>query len=135
MPYSPTDSIRWQNVSFEKWSTISFSVHNTFNIHGEAGRGKQFKDVDRTYESAGTGGGRRHYYYEADTINKVLRLENKNKVYTNEKMKLHYSRPSESRIVLWGKNEYDDSIHVVLDRRSKIYPLYESRRKEVTWVP
>ncbi|WP_205780538.1 hypothetical protein [Mucilaginibacter limnophilus] len=79
IPYSPLDSLRWQDVTFEKWSTISYTVFNTFNIHGEAGRGKQFKDVDRTYESAGTGGGRRHYYYEADTVKKTLVLFNKKK--------------------------------------------------------
>lgn len=123
IPYSPVDSIRWQNVSFEKWSTLSFSVFNTFMIHGEAGRGKQYKDIDRTFESAGTGGGRRHYYYEADTLNHILHLQNKNKVYKSQKFDLNYSRPNPSRIVLWGKNDQQDSIEVVLDKRDKTYPL------------
>jgi hypothetical protein len=57
---------------------------DVFTIHGEAGREKQFLDVDRTYESAGTGGGRRHYYYEADTLIQVIRIYNKNKVYKND---------------------------------------------------
>ncbi len=86
IPYSPLDSVRWQKVTFEKWSTISFSVFNQFIIHGEAGRGKQFKDVDRTYESAGTGGGRKHYYYEEDSLKNQLVLYNKNKVYKDEKL-------------------------------------------------
>jgi len=135
IPYSPVDSVRWQDVTFEKWSTISFSVFNTFMIHGEAGRGKQFKDVDRTYESAGTGGGRRHYYYEADTVNKVIRLQNKNKVYTNQKFELNYSRPSQSRIILWGKNENQDSVYIVLDKKDKNYPLYQNREQEIVWQP
>lgn len=125
IPYSPVDSLRWQDVTFEKWSTLSFSVFNTFMIHGEAGRGKQFKDVDRTYESAGTGGGRRHFYYEADTINKVLHLQNKNKVYGDQKIDLHYARPSASQIILWGKNEYQDSVYIVLNKKEKNYPLYQ----------
>ncbi|GAA4333256.1 hypothetical protein GCM10023149_39910 [Mucilaginibacter gynuensis] len=129
VPYSPLDSLRWQNVTFEKWSTISFTVFNTFNIHGEAGRGKQFKDVDRTYESAGTGGGRRHYYYEADTVKKILVLYNKNKRYKYEKLVLHYNRPNNNRIVLWGNNEYKQPIYVVLDRNDKQYALYEGREK------
>jgi len=133
--YSPVDSLRWQNVTFEKWSTISFTVFNTYMIHGEAGRGKQFKDVDRTYESAGTGGGRRHFYYKADTINHVLYLENKNKVYKDQKLKLSYSRPTDSRIILSGLNEYQDSIYVVLDKKDKTYPLYQSRRQPVVWNP
>ena len=135
VPYSPVDSVRWQNVTFEKWSTLSFSVFNKFMIHGEAGRGKQFKDIDRTYESAGTGGGRRHFYYEADTLNHVLRLQNKNKVYKEQKFELHYSRPSASRIILWGKNEDQDSIYMVLDKKDKKYPLYQSRQEAVVWQP
>jgi hypothetical protein len=136
LPYSPLHSIRWQNVTFEKWSTISFAVNNTFRIHGEAGRGKQFKDVDRTYESAGTGGGRRHYYYEADTVKQTLHLFNKNKVYKNEELLLHYERPAATRIILTGKNEFNDSIYVVLDKVvDKSYPLYESRSQAVVWNP
>jgi len=123
IPCAGTDSIRWQNVTFEKWSTLSFSVFNTFMIHGEAGRGKQYKDVDRTFESAGTGGGRRHYYYEADTLAHILHLQNKNKVYQAHKFDLNYARPIPSRIVLWGKNDQQDSIYVVLDKRDKTYPL------------
>ncbi len=127
IPYSPLDSLRWQDVTFEKWSTLSFTVFNTFHIHGEAGRGKQFADIDRTYESAGTGGGRRHYYYEADSVNNVLLLQNKNKVYRDKTLRLHYERPTDERIILWGTNEYKDSIYVILDKREKTYPLYEGR--------
>ena len=132
IPFSPVDSVRWQDVTFEKWSTISFSVFRKFLIHGEAGRGKQFKDVDRTYESAGTGGGRRHYYYEADTVNQVLHLQNKNKVYKEEKFDLHYERPTPSRIVLKGENEFKDSIYVVLDKVDKKYALLEQARGEAS---
>lgn len=133
--YSPVDSLRWQEVTFEKWSTLSFSVSNTFMIHGEAGRGKQFKDVDRTYESAGTGGGRKHFYYEADTVNHILHLQNKNKVYSHQKLDLHYSRPSVTQLILWGKNEYQDSVYIVLNRKNRTYPLYQSRQKTVIWQP
>lgn len=133
---SPLDSIRWQTVTFEKWSTISFAVNNTFRIHGEAGRGKQFKDVDRTYESAGTGGGRRHYYYEADTVKHTLHLFNKNKVYKDEELFFEYERPTAARIILKGKNEYNDSVYVVLDKvTDKIYPLYEERKEGAIWIP
>lgn len=131
IPYSPIDSLRWRNVTLEKWSTISYSVFNTFTIHGEAGRGKQFKDVDRAYESAGTGGGRRHFYYEEDPVNKVLTLYNKNKVYKEERQVLHYERPSKSRIIFSGVNEQKDSIYVVLDRKDRKYPLYEGKKSEI----
>lgn len=129
LPYSPVDSNRWQNVTFEHWSTLSFSVFNTFEIHPEAGRGKQFKDIDRTYESAGTGGGHRHYYYEEDSVSKKLTLYSKNKFYVNERMELSYSRPTPDRIILNGINTNKDSIYVVLDRKQQTYPLYEGRQK------
>ncbi|KHJ39561.1 hypothetical protein PBAC_00710 [Pedobacter glucosidilyticus] len=135
VPYSPVDSVRWQNVTFEKWSTMSYTVFNTFLIHGEAGRGKQFKDIDRTYESAGTGGGRRHFYYEADTIKKTITFQSKNKVYKDENFTLHYQRPSANRIILWGKNQYKDSIYVVLDKRDKVYPLYAGRKENLVVTP
>lgn len=135
IPYSPLDSLRWQRVTFEKWSTLSFTVFNTFNIHGEAGRGKQFADIDRTYESAGTGGGRRHYYYEADTINSVLFLQNKNKLYRDKTLRLHYKRPTDEQIILWGTNEYQDSIYVVLDKKEEVYPLYEGSPQRLSVRP
>lgn len=135
LPYSPVDSVRWREVTFENHSTISFNVFNTFKIHGEAGRGKQFKDVDRTYESAGTGGGRRHYYYEADTVKHILSLQNKNKVYKDQNLEFKYERPTDSRIILSGLNEYKDSIYVVLDKVEKKYPLYEGRRQEIASTP
>lgn len=135
VPYSPLDSLRWQDVTFENWSTISYTVFNTFNIHGEAGRGKQFKDVDRTYESAGTGGGRRHYYYEADTLKQTLTLFNKNKKYVNERLHLRYERPSATRFILSGTDQYNNSIYVVLDKQDKKYPLYEGRRAALTYQP
>lgn len=126
VPYSPLDKNRWQDVTFEKWSTISFTVFDSFIIHGEAGRGKQFKDVDRTYESAGTGGGRRHYYYEQDEAARSLVLYNKNKEYKSEIMRFKYERPSPGRIILNGVNANRDSVYVVLDKFEKNYPLYES---------
>ncbi|MBL7698029.1 MAG: hypothetical protein JNK79_07715 [Chitinophagaceae bacterium] len=126
VPYSPVDKNRWQDVAFEKWSTISFTVFDSFWIHGEAGRGKQFKDVDRTYESAGTGGGRRHYYYEQDEAKHTLVLYNKNKEYKSDILHFNYSRPSPTRIILNGLNSNRDSVYVVLDKTEKKYPLYES---------
>ncbi len=135
IPYSPTDSVRWQQVTFEKWSTISFSVSNTFIIHGEAGRGKQFKDVDRTYESAGTGGGRRHYYYEADTIARKLFLTNKNKIYKDQQWQLNYERPTDHNIILEGFNENRQKIKVVLERKEKDYLLYSSGKEPFVSKP
>ncbi|MEH3112378.1 hypothetical protein [Pedobacter terrae] len=135
IPFSPLDSLRWQDVSLEKWSTLSFTVFNTFNIHGEAGRGKQYKDIDRTYESAGTGGGRRHYYYVIDTLNKVLTLRNKNKAYKAQSLTLRYERPHADELWLQGNNEYGQPIEMVLKRKPKTYLLFQDRGQRNIWIP
>lgn len=135
LPYFPLDSLRWQEVSLEKWSTLSFTVFNTFDIHGEAGRGKQYKDIDRTYESAGTGGGRRHFYYEIDYVNKTLTLKNKNKVYKEQVLTFHYQRPNGEEILLKGNNEYGQDIEVLLKRKNKSYLIFQERDQLNVWTP
>ena len=78
-------------------------------------------------------GERRYFYYDADTVNQVLYLQNKNRAHKDEKQVLRYSRPSATRIVLSGVNEFNDSIYVVLDKSSKEYPLHEGRRQLATF--
>jgi hypothetical protein len=76
LPYSPLDSVRWQQVIFEKWSTLVYKVNKPFNISLPNGD-PQPKDVDRTYELAGIAGGRRFLYYQADTTKGLLYLQDK----------------------------------------------------------
>lgn len=135
IPYTPTDSLRWQDVTLEKWSTLSYTVFNTFEIHGEAGRGKQYKDIDRTYESAGTGGGRIHFYYEIDSIHKTLTLRNKNKLYQKDSLIFSYERPDHSEIILKGNNEYGHNIEMILRRRGKKYVIFQDRNTPNFWTP
>jgi hypothetical protein len=88
------------------------------------------RDLNITWELSGLAG-RQYYYYKADTLNHVLYLQNKNKSNRDQKQVLHYSRTGNSRITLWGTNEFNDSIYVVLDRaRLEGYPLHAGRRKE-----
>jgi hypothetical protein len=127
LPYSPVDSVRWQYATFEKWSTLGYKVNRKILVHNEAGRGKQFLDIDRTYESAGQGGGKFYFYYEADTINNTLSLADKNKTSDVKNLFFHYERPSKNRIILSGLNEFKDTIRVVLDRVDKTYPIFYDR--------
>lgn len=147
LPYSPLDTVRWQDVVFEKWSTLTYKVNRPFKIDLSNG-GPQQKDVDKNYEYAGIGGGRSFFYYEADTVNQVLSLQNKNKgfagnnefakkskslsskIIEEEKakkdnsrptLKLNYKRVSDSRIILSGLNENKDSIYVILDKAKNDY--------------
>lgn len=154
IPYSPLDSIRWQDVTFEEFSSMSFRVANRpqqiqmfaagsyprvgepydyqwkFHPKGDERRYEtsedkfdpETRDININWEFAGLGSERHWYYYKADTVNQILYLQHKNKHTRNLKQVLHYSRPSESRIILSGTNEFNDSIYVVLDKQQKNYP-------------
>jgi hypothetical protein len=130
LPYSKTDPQRWQDVVFEKWSTLTIKDARPVLIDKSSGEAYHDKDIDRNYELAGFAG-RHYFYYEADTVNQVLRLQNKNSQLRDEKLLLSYSRPNDSTILLSGINERSDSIHVVLEKISKKYLMLEGRRRPV----
>ncbi|SOD12616.1 DoxX family protein [Pedobacter xixiisoli] len=130
IPYSVSDSNRWQNVVFEKWATLSVKIAKPIVI--DNGLGDQFTDSDyeRNYESAGVGG-RRYFAYQADTVAKTLKLVNKNKNHKEETFNLNYQFVNDSTLILNGVNEKKDSIYVELNRIHKKYLLFEGRRKPV----
>lgn len=130
IPYSLTDKNRWQNVIFEKWSTLSVKIARPIKLDMTTGEGVHENDLDRNYELAGVGG-RHYFYYQADTIAHTLSLQNKNLNHRTEKLLLTYSFPTDSTILLAGINENRDSVHVVLDKVSKKYMMLEGRRKPV----
>ncbi len=130
LPYSRTDPDRWQDVVFEKWSTLTIRDARPVLIDKSSGEAAAEKDIDRNYELAGFAG-RHYFYYEADTVNHTLALQNKNKDLRNERLFLSYSRPNDSTILLSGINQKRDSIHVVLEKIDKKYMMFEGRRKPV----
>jgi len=128
LPYATADSIRWKDVVFEKWATIS--VRSDRKVIVDSANYEQIykNDKDRNYELAGSAG--RHYYsYTVDSINHVLLLDNKNPHYKGEQLRLNYSRPDSATVILSGTNQHRDSIYVVLNKIDKKYPLKLSRRK------
>jgi hypothetical protein len=128
LPYNPADPVRWKDVVFEKWATISIRSNRPVLIDSLNDERIFTHDKERNYELAGSGG--RHYYaYQLDTINHLLLLENKNFHYKDEQLTFKYSRPDTATIILKGVNEKRDSLHVVLNRIEKKYPLKMSRRK------
>lgn len=171
IPYNPEDSVRWQDVTFEDWSALSFKVANrpsqiemfaagsyprvgepytgkwsislgdTRRFEGSVKRQKKSddfyddpatkRDISANWELSGIGSNRKWYFYKADTVNRILHLQNKNKYERDLKQVLHYSRPSFSRIILWGTNELNDSIYVVLDKDTSTLPLLRDGRKPV----
>jgi hypothetical protein len=128
LPYSLTDTVRWKDVVFEKWATLS--IRSSRYVHPDLSNTEEIytDDVKRNYELAGAVS--RHYFaYGIDSTKQVLFLQNKNRYHQQEKLVLHYTRPDSSRIILSGINEEQDSVYVVLDRINKKYPLIEGRRK------
>lgn len=85
IPYSPLDTVRWQEATFEKWSTLTFKVNKPVQLDLSNGGGAPMRDINRTFELTGVGGGRRVFYYDADTVNKVLYLQDKNTASTRRR--------------------------------------------------
>jgi hypothetical protein len=79
VPYSPLDSLGWHEVEFEKWSSLSYTVNRRTPLDLSNGGGDPQRDVNRNFEITGVGGGRRVFHYYADTVDKVLYLEDKYK--------------------------------------------------------
>jgi hypothetical protein len=128
LPYSATDPVRWKDVVFEKWATISIRSNRPVVIDSANYEQIAEKDRDRDYESSGSSE-RQYYSYTADTLTHTLSLENKNKHYRNEKLRLKYSRPDTSTIILSGIDQDRDSVYVVLNKTDKKYPVLLGRRR------
>jgi hypothetical protein len=126
--YSTTDPVRWQDVVFEKWATLSIRSNRPVLLDSANTERPELTGDDRDYELEGSAG--RHYYsYTFDTVGHVLTLQNKNPHYNGEKWVLHYDRPGEGRIILSGVAGGKDPVYVVLDRVDKKYLLEEARKK------
>ncbi|MGF6930018.1 hypothetical protein QFZ48_005518 [Chitinophaga sp. W2I13] len=79
IPYSPLDTVRWQEATFENWSTFTYRVNKPHPLDLSNGGGDPQRDVNRTFEITGLAGGQRAFHYYADEVNKVLYLEDKYK--------------------------------------------------------
>lgn len=118
-PYSPMDSVRWQNVVFEKFNTISIERPGAAALNTE--------NKSRTTEYYGNVG-RLYYGYEVDKDEQILIL--RNRVDTAQKITLAYKRPTPTTFELKGINESRDSLHLTLTKVDKHYPLLD---KKVSW--
>ena len=156
LAYNPKDSIRWLDATFESWSSLSYKTNRGGEIDRMIGysplrvRGDRqntrlnqvnTQDSDRRsrsgrnrdlgvtrWEVGGMSGERRYFFYDADTIHRVLHLQNKNRHHSDEKQTLSYDLRTDNTIVLSGTNEFQDSIYVVLEKLNKKYPLVEGRQ-------
>lgn len=130
LAYSKTDPNRWQDVVFEKWSTLSVNVNRPVKIDLTNGEGYHENDIDRNYEVAGFAG-RHYFHYQIDSVAHTLALQNKNINHRQEKLLLHYQWAADSTLLLSGVNENQDSIRVRLEKINRKYMMLEGRRRPV----
>jgi len=124
LAYSLTDSLRWRNVVFEEWNTISIRTNKPALVDSNNLHLVKRDNAERLYEIEGTSG--RHYYsYAADTTQHLLTLQNRHPALSAETLSLHYSRPDTNRVILTGTTYSRDSIYVVLEKVNKKYLLEE----------
>ena len=127
LPYSATDPVRWQDVVFEKWATISIRLNQPIKPVFTNAEAIYADDEKRDYELAGSAG-RQYYSYKIDSVNHVLHLQNKNKNYANDRLTLHYASFTPQKLVLSGVDEKQDSVYAVLDRINKKYLIKEASK-------
>jgi hypothetical protein len=127
LPYSATDPVRWQDVVFEKWATISIRSNQPIKPIFTNAEAIYADDEKRDYELAGSAG-RQYYSYKIDSVNHVLRLQNKNKNYPNDRLTLHYASFAPQKLVLSGVDQQRGSVYAVLDRIDKKYLLKEASK-------
>lgn len=124
LAYSLTDSLRWRNVVFEEWNTISIRTNEPALVDSNNQHLVKRDNAERLYEIEGTSG--RHYYsYTADTTQHLLKLQNRHRKLSAETLSLRYSRPDKNRVILTGTTYSRDSIYVVLEKVNKKYLLEE----------
>jgi hypothetical protein len=75
--FSPLDSVGWHEVEFENWASLSYTVNRPTPLDLSNGGGAPQRDVSRNFEITGVAGGRRVFHYYADTVERVLYLEDK----------------------------------------------------------
>jgi hypothetical protein len=125
LPYSKTDSVRWRDVVFEEWNTLSVRSLRKIVLNKTNAEYVAVSDAQRKYELEGSGG-RLYFAYEIDSASQTLSLSNRNEEESREPFTLHYQRPDSATIILSGLNETRDSVHVVLRKVDKKYLLKEA---------
>lgn len=126
IPFSKEDSLRWQNVVIEKWSTLSIktaafvksTTSNVEIIHSH--------DKDKDAEFSGSAG-RRYYSYQLNKSNGKVLLSALNGDKTAS-FSLTIKQPNDSTIFLNGTNIKGDSLYVVLQKANKKYLLEEAKK-------
>ncbi len=130
LAYSLTDSIRWKDVVFEKWNTISIRGNRPVKV--DSLRPRIAFNRERNYEYLGNGG-REFFGYSqkkgAEKEQTAIKL--RGKVNRGHTFSFVLRRPDKRTLLLDGVNQLGDSLHVRLEKVNKKYLLHEGRRKPI----
>lgn len=127
LAYSLTDSVRWRNVVFEEWNTISILTNQPAPLYGNKEHIVNSDPRNRLYEIEGTN--YRHYYsYTIDSANNLLHLVNRYPGAQADSFTVTFTRPDTATILLSGVVA-NDSLNIVLTKTAKVYLLEEARGK------
>ncbi|GAB2788624.1 hypothetical protein GCM10027275_36930 [Rhabdobacter roseus] len=151
IPYAPLDTVRWQQATFEKWTTLTFKVNKPVDLDLSNGGGSPMRDINRTFELTGVAGGQRVFYYEADTINQVLYLQDKNRGAANRESAFlaegegggarsarnqnSGNRPNPENNSRANANERSGNTRREGGRRNAEGAARQGREQEANWIP
>lgn len=125
LTFSPTDSIRWKDVVFEKWNTMSVRKVNTVFKDVPPTAFFQREDDRREFEYTQIGD-RLYYRYSISADSIILRNPNRN--YGDDTYLFKIRRPDSIHINLTGVNAQGDTLHVGLSKVDKKYLLQEVKK-------
>ena len=113
VPLSFENTLRWQDVIFEKERTGSI------------------KTSDTTFTQRYNRG---YFNFTTDTINHILNFKKRQQrdstMYSGIILSMHYNLPDSNTVQLWGK-EKNDSLYVLLKRSNRHFQLAE---KQFHWL-
>lgn len=127
LPYSFTDPVRWQDVVFEKWNTLSIRNGSVHLPNLSSPTVIYQPDSYTNYEFIGNGG---RTFYSYNSEGNRIHLYNHND--STDLIDFEVVRPDKGTIQLNGKNSKGDSLWITLSKLDKQYLLYKGRRKPVS---
>lgn len=130
LPYSLIDPVRWQNVVFESWNTISIRDNEPVVIDSTRPQLLWHPDSLKNFDKIGNAGRHFYRYTYAPTANNGYRLQLFEKSTNAKKYDLDI-RIADSIIYAHGADVKGDSLHIQLARYSKKYLLDAGRRKPI----
>lgn len=125
LAFSPTDSVRWKDVVFEKWNTISVRKVNTVFKDAAPSAFLERENQQRDYEFTQTGD---RLYYRYTISGDTIALENPNKNYPDDTYRFKVERPDSLHVNLIGVNAQGNTVKASLSKTDKKYLLYEVKK-------